>query len=450
MTKILDRVAAETELLELLEQEDRERVSPKMELARNFKGNIIGARGGRSAGAKTTGMVSLNVQESNREFHRVACLREIQDSLEESLYQAVEEAVDKLRYPGWKFPRSQGYCESPAGSKWIFKGLKDMRAARNTKGLQGFDRFLLDEAATIAGDSLDVLLPLLGKAAGARLFFAYNPETEIDPIAEKVWIPYSNDPDALLLDMRPEGLDNPWWNSAAQKLSDKMKLVDADLWEHVYGGQPRKKGQNAVMSRVLIRRAMERRSGKTGGLKQVGVDVARFGDDKTIISVFQGMRQTALDEFVQQDIIRTANRAWYAAGRDKSIPIKVDDDGVGGGVTDYLRFQFGANVIPVRNGMPADDQDKYTTVADEQWFDFPLDDPELELFDDIELMAQLTNRLFDYTTKNQRKIEPKKEYKKRHGKSPDKADATLLALYQPKNRVKISEQSRKEIGARYG
>jgi phage terminase large subunit len=447
---IANREAAEAELLALLEQEDRERVSPKMELARNFPGNIIGARGGRSAGAKTTGMVSLNVQESNREFHRVACLREIQDSLEESLYQAVEEAVDKLRYPGWKFPRSQGYCESPAGSKWIFKGLKDMRAARNTKGLQGFDRFLLDEAATIAGDSLDVLLPLLGKAKGARLMFAYNPETEMDPIAEKVWIPYQNDPDALLLEMRPEGQDNPWWNDAAQKLSDKMKATDPDLWEHVYGGQPRKKGQNAIMSRILVRKAMERRSGATGGQRQVGVDVARFGDDKTIITVFEGLRQTSLEEYAGQDTARTAIRAWDAAGRDREVPIKVDDDGVGGAVTDYLRFQFGANVIPVRNGMPADDTDLYTTVADEQWFGFPLDNPELELIDDIELMAQLTNRLFDYTTKNQRKVEPKKKYKERHGKSPDKADATLLGLYAPRNRVIISEKDRAEIAARYG
>jgi phage terminase large subunit len=447
--KLIDREAAEKELLELLEAEDRERVSPKVELARNFPGNIIGFRGGRSAGAKTTGMVSLNVQESNRKFHRVACLREIQESLEESLYQAVQECVDKLKYPGWQFPRSQGYCQSPTGSKWIFRGLKDMRAARNTKGLQGFDRFLLDEAATIAGDSLDVLLPLLGKAKGARLFFAYNPETEMDPITEKVWYPYQNDPDALLIDMRPEGLDNPWWNESAQKLSDKMKLVDPDLWEHVYGGQPRKKGQNAIMSRVLVRRAMERRSGAEGGARQIGVDVARFGDDKTIIVGFEGLRQTRLDEYAGQDTIRTANCAWDAAGRDRTVPIKVDDDGVGGAVVDYLRFQFGANVIPVRNGMPADDQDLYTTIADEQWFNFPIDDPELELFDDIELMAQLTNRLYDYTTKNQRKVEPKKEYKKRHGKSPDKADATLLALYQPKNRVIISEQDRDEIAARY-
>jgi phage terminase large subunit len=280
--------------------------------------------------------------------------------------------------------------------------------------------------------------------------FAYNPETEMDPIAEKVWIPYQNDADALLLEMRPEGQDNPWWNEAAQKLSDKMKATDPDLWEHVYGGQPRKKGQNAIMSRILVRKAMERRTGATGGQKQVGVDVARFGDDKTIITVFEGLRQTSLEEYAGQDTARTAIRAWDAAGRDREVPIKVDDDGVGGGVTDYLRFQFGANVIPVRNGMPADDMELYTTVADEQWFGFPLDNPELELIDDIELMAQLTNRLFDYTTKNQRKVEPKKKYKERHGKSPDKSDATLLALYEPRNRVIISEKDRAEIAARYG
>lgn len=312
------------------ERRKKEIVTPKMELARNFKGKIIGARGGRSAGGKTTSMVSLNVQESHRSRHRVVCLREIQESLEESLYQSVEECVERLKLPGWRFPRSQGYCQSPSGSHWIFRGLKDIRAARSTKGLQGFDRFIMDEAATIIGESLDMILPLLGKVEGSQLWFAYNPETETDPIFTKVWVPYQDDPDALLLDMLPEGADNPWWNADAQKLSDKMRKDDPDLWEHVYGGKPRKQGERSVMVRVDIRAAMER-TVEPGNPFELGVDVARFGDDKTTFYPRRGMKVLSDKVRIEhgKDTQEVARIAWDMVGRDKTVPIKVDDSGVG-------------------------------------------------------------------------------------------------------------------------
>jgi len=410
------------------ERRKKEAVSPKMEQARNFKGKIIGARGGRSAGAKTTSMVSLNVQQSHRGRHRVVCLREIQESLEESLYQSVEECVDRLELPGWRFPRSQGYCESPTGSHWIFRGLKDLRAARNTKGLQGFDRFIMDEAATIIGESLDMVIPLLGKVAGSQLWFAYNPETDSDPIFTKIWLPYQNDPDALLLDMLPEGADNPWWNADAQKLSDKMRRDDPDLWEHVYGGKPRSQGDKSVLPRVAISAALGRPA-EVGKPKEAGVDVARFGDDKTTAYIREGMKVTKAEVWAKLDTQETARRVWDLVGRDRTVPIKVDDSGVGGGVTDKLRDQ-GAKVVAVNFGGKPDDEEKYTSVADEMWFTFGEIIDQVGLPDDPLLLEELGGRQYKYTSKDQRKIEGKDDFKKRLGRSPDRADGLLLCFYR--------------------
>jgi len=410
------------------ERRKKEAVSPKMELARNFRGKIIGARGGRSAGAKTTSMVSLNVQQSHRARHRVVCLREIQESLEESLYQSVEECVDRLELPGWRFPRSQGYCESPTGSHWIFRGLKDLRAARNTKGLQGFDRFIMDEAATIIGESLDMVIPLLGKVQGSQLWFAYNPETDSDPIFTKIWLPYQNDPDALLLDMLPEGADNPWWNSDAQKLSDKMRRDDPDLWEHVYGGKPRSQGDKSVLARAAIRAAMDR-TVPDGRPIEIGVDVARFGDDSTTVYRRHGMKVSKFEIWAKLDTQETARRVWDIAGRNSEIPIKVDDSGVGGGVTDKLK-DLGANVVPINFGGKPIDEEKYTSVADEMWFSFGEILDQVDIPDDALLMEELGGRQYKYTSKDQRKIESKDDFKKRIGRSPDRADGLLLCFYQ--------------------
>jgi len=312
-----------------IERRKLEAVSPKMELARNFQGNIIVAKGGRSAGAKTTGMVSLNVQESHRTEQRVVCLRETYVSLEESMYEAVRECVDTLRYPGWHFAPSQGFIRSPTGSKWVFRGLANLRAAKATKGLQGFTRFLMDEAADISGASLDVVLPTVMKVKGSKLFAAYNPSTETDPIFTKVWKPNIDNPRALLLDMKPGKEDNPWFNDESQALSDQLKREDPELWEHVWGGKPLFQGERSVLARIDIRNAMER-TVEPSKPRELGVDVARFGDDKTVFYLRQGMKVVKYKEVAKMDTQEVARIAFDMVDRDKQTAIKVDDTGVGG------------------------------------------------------------------------------------------------------------------------
>jgi hypothetical protein len=77
-------------------------------------------------------------------------------------------------------------------------------------------------------------------------------------------------------------------------------------------------------------------------------------------------------------------------------------------------------------------QEKYTSTADEMWFEFPID--EADIPDDPDLMTELSDRRYNYERgTNRKKIEPKDDYKKRHnGASPDRADALLLTYYEPK------------------
>lgn len=436
------------ELMAFMREDERrkkEAVSPKMELARNFKGKIIIAKGGRSAGAKTTSMVSLAVQRSHRMRRRVACLREIQESLEESLYHAVEKQVDYLEYPGWKFPRSQGFISTPMGERWIFKGLKDLRAARNTKGLDDIDEFIVDEGATIIGESWDILIPLLGKKQGSQLWAAFNPETESDPIFTKLWVPYLNDPDALLLDMLPEGADNPWWNADAQKMSDKLRREDEDLWLHVYGGQPKKQGERSVLARVDIREAMDREL-PIGYPVELGIDVARFGDDKTTFYKREGMKITdyrIVNGFDTQEVARIG---WDMVKRDPNVPIKVDVTGVGAGVVDKLR-DMGARVIEIEFGGKPTEPDKYTSVADEMWFGFQEILGQIDIPNDPLLMEELSGRHYEYQG-DKRKIESKKDFKKRMGRSPDRADGLLLAFYAKQNTLKMSDDVARQLARR--
>jgi hypothetical protein len=139
-----------------------------------------------------------------------------------------------------------------------------------------------------------------------------------------------------------------------------------------------------------------------------------------------GAKIVAHKQYIKKHTQLVAYAAWDMAGKNKRVPIKVDDTGVGGGVTDRLR-EMGAYVVPVNFGGKAKDGKKYATAADEMWFDFPVN--EVSIPDDTDLMAELSGRLFEYDKIGRRRVEPKQKFKDRFKRSPDKADALLLCYY---------------------
>ena len=128
--------------------------------------------------------------------------------------------------------------------------------------------------------------------------------------------------------------------------------------------------------------------------------------------------------------------------------IKVDDTGVGGGVTDRLneviredRLPF--TVIPVNNGESATDE-YYFNLGGQLWGDVKelleinfsnnlqgKNDVQIELPDDEEMIKQLSVRKYHMTSKGKIQLETKKEMKERGIGSPDTADSLALAFYEP-------------------
>jgi phage terminase large subunit len=407
------------EILFLLEQDDLETVSLKMERFRE-PWRIKLARGGRGAGGKSWACASLLVQRAHRERIRIGCFRETQKSLAESSYQLIVDTISRLRYPGWKI--TQEYINSPSGSRFIFRGLADLRAAHQIKSIEGYDIFYIDEASAISHDSIVMMIPTLRKP-GSELWCVYNPETEYDPVTIDLWDAPRDD--VLRVELLEGKTDNPWFPDILQVELETAYKNNPDEAMHVWGGQPRKQGDNAVMSRVAIRAAMSRTAEETEP-DEIGIDVARFGSDRTEMYRRRGFKAVGHKEFTKKDTQFIADAAWDFAGRDRRIAIKVDDTGVGGGVTDALR-RLGANVFPINFGGTPKDRDKYDTVADEMWFEFPIED--VSIPNDPDLMMELSGRLYEYDKRGRRKVEPKKAFKERFKKSPDKADALLLAYY---------------------
>jgi phage terminase large subunit len=418
-TKRLRLSATEqVELIQLLEQRERELVSPKMNAFRD-SWRVKIAIGGRGAGAKTTSAASLIVQKGNyRSLHGV-CLREHLNTLEESSWKTIAERIDALKYPGWKI--TDRYIDKPSvGTHLIFRGLSDY-TADSIQSLQSFDLAWCDEGQRLSAESCVKLFPTIRKP-GSEIWVTMNPDLEIDPVIAHV----AGRQDVLIVRLKPGKEDNPWWTDVleAERVADFAR--DPELAEHVWNGSPRVQGERAIFKLVDVIAAMARQE-TSGDEIELGVDVARFGSDRSQIYKRKGLRVTDGKTFNGADTQQVARFAWDMAERNPNTPIKVDDSGVGGGVTDKLRDLGSKATVAVLNGNPPNDKDLYTTCADEQWFTFPM--ALASIPDDQELKAELSTRNYSYTPDDRRKIESKESFKKRYGRSPDKADALMLCFY---------------------
>ena len=183
----------------------------------------------------------------------------------------------------------------------------------------------------------------------------------------------------------------------------------------------------------------------------IGCDVARFGDDKTVIGYKVDEKASFYKKRHGQDTMKTADDIVQLGQELVSkyyptdpIPVKIDDGGVGGGVVDRLR-QIKRNdperfwwleVYPVKFGQKIkhkyyDDSTTYMMSVVKQLL-APHDENgqpkpvQLILPDDDDLVAQLSGRKYYITEQSKIRIESKDAVKKRGQPSPDEADCILL------------------------
>jgi hypothetical protein len=182
------------------------------------------------------------------------------------------------------------------------------------------------------------------------------------------------------------------------------------------------------------------------GLKALGVDIARFGADRSTAVKRSGDFLTGWDEWGGKDVVFSAQRAAKIALEEGFEVICVDDIGVGGGVTDILRRMAqndqlpGIRIRPVNVGTKSHVRDprgnpKFMNLKAELNFGLAkrLIDGELSIdaaFKRSTLQEEATDIRYRFAGDGKTlRIEDKEEYRKRHnGASPDIWDAAVLAF----------------------
>lgn len=194
-------------------------------------------------------------------------------------------------------------------------------------------------------------------------------------------------------------------------------------------------GDDTVIGLNLVEAAQAREL-EPGIPVVIACDVARFGDDETVIAVREDQRVRIRERYIGKPTTHTSGRVAEIAGefpRDQ-VQIVIDDAGVGGGVTDQLRAA-GWSVTAFGAGEQARDPKSFPNRRSELWFQGAAQMEDLDLDDDEQLAADLSSPRYSFDLKLRRVVEKKDETKKRLGRSPDRADAVLLTLVAPQRGV---------------
>jgi hypothetical protein len=176
---------------------------------------------------------------------------------------------------------------------------------------------------------------------------------------------------------------------------------------------------------------------------ELGVDVGG-GLDETVIRERRGMvagREWKELSDQPETISRLILRALKESG---ATCVKIDSIGVGAGVVGEMKNLkaagvHGAKIVGVNVAEKAHDPTKYFNLRSQLWWevgrlafqDRAVDVSRMDNADST--IAQLLESHYEHDLKGRVKVEPKDEIRKRTGRSPDNADAWLLAFYTPRH-----------------
>lgn len=159
----------------------------------------------------------------------------------------------------------------------------------------------------------------------------------------------------------------------------------------------------------------------------MAVDVARFGDDESVIGIRRGKSLTRYDPITNTDIYTLSKAAKHVYDEERPKFVKVDANGWGAGVADNLRA-WGCNVIDFMGQQRAWNVDKFTNRRTESWYltreKFRLN--EINIPNDDALQGQLTSPKYKFDQAGRYVLESKEDMKKRGLPSPDRADVITM------------------------
>lgn len=204
-----------------------------------------GAYGGRGSG-KSHFFAELVIEQSIVQKTDVVCIREIQQTLSQSVKKLLEVKIEALGL-GHRFNVLRDHIESDLGGRIIFQGMQN-HTADSIKSLEGYDVAWVEEAQTLSQRSLDLLRPTIRKA-GSELWFSWNPNFDTDPV-DVLLRGRNPPPDAIVVQANYK--DNPWLPDVLKAEIEYDQRRDPDKFAHVWLGEYQRNSESRVFRNWVV------------------------------------------------------------------------------------------------------------------------------------------------------------------------------------------------------
>ena len=336
-------------------------------------------------------------------------------------------------------------------NEWYAAGLSTNEPDR----FQGFHEehilVVVDEAAGVNIGIFEAIEGIL-TSTGARLLLIGNPTSIGTPFYDAFMKPgfktfhvsAFDTPNFTHAGITQEDIANGTWQDKAKEIpyprlitpqwvADRYKTWgenSAPYQVRVMGNFPQQ-GEDTLIPLLWIELAMERwEDTPEGSYKKLGVDVAAYGSDKTVIAELRGLKIMPLNVYSQKNTRETAGLVISHAKETGTRNINVDEIGIGRGVVDSLEEE-GYENVGVNVAEKSHDIERFHNLRAELWWNLRERlDPDKEpiaLPRDDELLSELASVKYKVDARGAIQIESKEDMKKRLGHSPDRADAVVLA-----------------------
>lgn len=398
---------------------------------------------------------------------RIACLRRFQNKIDESVYAILKRKVLDDDYLKTQYSVNKSSIESNIGSEFIFMGIQ--RNLEEIKGLDDIDITWIEEAEKLTEEQWNLIRPTILRKQNSFCVLVFNPYLDIDFVyRDFVMTPQEN-----VLIRHINYTENPFLSQSALDLieHDRKKLDDSEF-NHIYLGMPKQDDDEAVIKREWLYEcidAHEKLGIEITGQNKIGYDVADSGEDLNAMVCVSGILCTEIIEWkAKEDELRESALKVYNKAVQNNAIINYDSIGVGAGVGSNIKELNDTNrtrikTIKFNAGAKVDDPDSnyeyniknkdfFANLKAQAWWsiadriritynaitkgeDYNEDDI-ISISSNLDnlqsLIVELSTPKKDFDNTGKVKVESKKDLAKRDIKSPNKADAFIMAYYQTK------------------
>lgn len=403
---------------------------------------------------------------------RFMCARQFQNRISESVYNLIKDKIENSEFNGEFDLTNNSIVHKETGSEFIFYGIA--RNLSEIKSTEGVDILWLEEANYLTEEQWQVIEPTIRKE-GSQIWLIWNPDEYMDFVYQNFVV----NPPKDCLKREINWPENPFLSTTMLEVIADAYVRDKKAAEHVYGGQPKMGGDKSVISLAYILAAIDAHK-KLGwepvGKRTVGFDVADDGGDKNAIVDVHGNVIIGIDEWegLEDQLLKSCSKV-YNYALEAGASIIWDSIGVGasagskfGELNDakkmqvqYEAFNAGGSVddpdgtymklphITIKN------KDHFANIKAQKWDEVatrfrktyenveqgakhPID--ELISIDSDKVPAKFLEKLKmelsqprkDVDGNGRFKVESKKDMLARKIRSPNIADAVIMALIKPK------------------